>query len=61
MDNETYVKNRIQELVRLIKVARVYRQDNVPSLIQQVPPQNNHPSLVFFFFCVEPIDSLILF
>ncbi|KAH0943112.1 hypothetical protein HID58_002749 [Brassica napus] len=35
MDNETYVKNRIQELVRLIKVARVYRQDNVPSLIQQ--------------------------
>ncbi|KAJ0254734.1 Dual specificity protein phosphatase 1 [Hirschfeldia incana] len=35
MDNETYVKNRIEELVRLIKVARVYRQDNVPSLIQQ--------------------------
>ncbi|KAL0836785.1 hypothetical protein Bca101_088675 [Brassica carinata] len=35
MDKETYVKNRIQELVRLIKVARVYRQDNVPSLIQE--------------------------
>ncbi|CAN6918333.1 unnamed protein product, partial [Brassica oleracea] len=29
MDKETYVKNRIQELVR------VYRQDNVPSLIQE--------------------------
>ncbi|CAH8314339.1 unnamed protein product [Eruca vesicaria subsp. sativa] len=32
---ETNVKNRIQDLVRLIKVARVYREDNVPSLIQE--------------------------
>ncbi|XP_013651487.1 dual specificity protein phosphatase 1-like [Brassica napus] len=32
--NET-VKNQIQALVRVIKVARAYREDNVPSLIQE--------------------------
>jgi protein phosphatase slingshot len=29
------VKNQIQALVRVIKVARTYRDDNVPSLIEQ--------------------------
>ncbi|KAG2306767.1 hypothetical protein Bca52824_026515 [Brassica carinata] len=29
------VKNKIQALVRVIKVARAYREDNVPSLIQE--------------------------
>jgi fumarate hydratase class II len=35
------VKNQIQALVRVIKVARTYRDDNVPSLIEQVTTTTN--------------------